>query len=374
MKIFVDAYLLNKEYQGTRTYISELYKQISLLDPNIKIVFGVIKLTDELINEFKNFSNIQFYQYKNKYRLIRMIYEIPNYLKNFDYAHFQYIIPLRKSTNKCKYINTIHDVLFLDYKKDFPLIYRLTRKILFKKSANASDILLTVSEYSKKQIVSHFSINSEDIVITPNGVNADFFSKYDKNIIQKEVYEKFNFTRYILYVSRIEPRKNQELLLKAYISDPKIVSNYDLVFIGKKSLESKSFFNTYHNLKNNIREKIHLIEQVDNKDLLLIYKAAECFIYPTKSEGFGIPPLEAGALKIPVLSSNTTAMKEFDFFKPYHFDPNNENEFYSIFPKFIKQLSMNDENLNNISDIIKEKFNWKHSASILLNTLNKYSY
>ena len=63
-------------------------------------------------------------------------------------------------------------------------------------------------------------------------------------------------------------------------------------------------------------------KNISESDLLLFYQAAKVFAYPTFAEGFGIPPLEAAALRIPVLCSNKTAMKDFEFFSPYFIDFN----------------------------------------------------
>ena len=91
-------------------------------------------------------------------------------LHNIDYAHFQYVIPPIK---KCKYIVTIHDVLFLDFPQYFPFLYRLKNNLLFKYSAKKSDIVLTVSQYSKERIEMHFNIN--DVKIIPNAVDLTYF-------------------------------------------------------------------------------------------------------------------------------------------------------------------------------------------------------
>src|SRR5471030_2917322 len=67
--------------------------------------------------------------------------------------------------------------------------------------------------------------------------------------------------------------------------------------------------------------------QMDHENLQAFYAACKLFVYPSKAEGFGIPPLEAAICKVPVLCSSATAMSQFDFFNPYMFDPNNEAEF-----------------------------------------------
>ena len=69
------------------------------------------------------------------------------------------------------------------------------------------------------------------------------------------------------------------------------------------------------------------------------FKWSEFFIYPSKAEGFGIPPLEAAALATPVLCSQKTAMQDYDFFSPYLFDPENYNEFTLLLDDFMKTIT-----------------------------------
>ena len=105
-------------------------------------------------------------------------------------------------------------------------------------------------------------------------------------------------------------------------------------------------------------------EKVNDLDLKNFLNAAEFFVYPSKAEGFGIPPLEAGALCTPVVCSNTTAMADFDFFNPYFFDPNN----YEEFAKIINQMTQNIKSidLSAIQSTIKGKYSWEESARIML--------
>jgi glycosyltransferase involved in cell wall biosynthesis len=361
MRIFVDGYLLNKEFQGTRTYITELYKSLALLRKEWIIEFGVNDLTQDIIEEFKDYQNIKFIIFKEKNKWKRMFKEYGELSYNYDYMHFQYIIPFIKRNKKCKIVNTIHDVLFLDYPEGFPLIYRLSRKILFKWSAKNSDILLTVSEYSKTKISEHFKINLNQIFITPNGVNSAYLEEYNKEEVKELVYNSYQIKDYILYVSRIEPRKNQLKLLELYAENPEVYKKYKLVLIGKKSLDFIAFNKYYDSLDLDIKSNILYFEQVNNKDLINIYRGADYFVYPSLYEGFGIPPIEAAAAKVPVLSHNKTAMADFVMLNPYLVDFQKEN-ITDLFKDFILE---NKSNLEGVKQEVASKFTWENSAKRL---------
>ena len=167
IKILVDAHVFDHSFQGTGAYIKGLYSELAN-NEMFEIVFCATEITKlKMILDHPKFS---FIQLKTSSKIKRLLFELPSVIKkgDFDYAHFQYIIPPIK---KCKYINTIHDILFLDYPAFFPLKYRIIKKALFQISAYRSNLLLTVSEYSKQRITSRFRINSEKIFVTPNAVN-----------------------------------------------------------------------------------------------------------------------------------------------------------------------------------------------------------
>lgn len=366
-KVFIDGYLLNKEPQGTRTYITELYKEVALMNPKTTFYFGCFK-DDSMEKEFSNYSNIDFIYYKKRSRIFRMIFEIPKLITyyKFDFAHFQYVIPFVR-TKKCKYIVTIHDILFNNFSIYFSKSYRLKRNYLFKMSALKSDYLLTVSDYSKQAIQKRYKLKKK-VEITPNGVNESFFSPYNKSAIRQKIKNTYGFDKFILYVSRIEPRKNQELLLKSYLESEIYKTNTHLVFIGAESIENRNFQQLRSKLNTKQKKKIHYYSKLSQDELVNFYKAAKLFVYPSLAEGFGIPPLEAGALKIPVLCANTTALKSYDFFKPYFCNPNNELEFIKTFNDFINDFESID--LDRIQVEIKKKYSWRDSAKILTSVLN----
>lgn len=365
MRIFVDGYLLNKEYQGTRTYITELYKALSLIKTDAEITFGVNEITDELLKEFSDYPSINFHVFKQKNKWIRMFSEYVKLSYAYDYMHFQYITPFLKGSKNCKIINTIHDVLFLDYPDGFPLHYKISRKLFFGWGARNCDVLLTVSAYSKSRIAHFFKIKEDSIFITPNGVNQTFLDAYDKQKEQDLIETKYGISDYILYVSRIEPRKNQLQLLQMFAENHEINSTYNLVLIGKKSLESSEFDQYLNQLDNSIKNKIFYIEQVDNSDLIHFYRASSFFIYPTLYEGFGIPPIEAAACQIPVLCNQNTSMNEFKFLSPYLVDFKGPT-IHQVFHEFIKA---DHNNLKNIKQFVEENYLWSNSAESLLDAL-----
>ncbi len=230
-----------------------------------------------------------------------------------------------------------------------------------------ADIKLTVSDYSKQKIEEHFNV--KDVNITPNAVDPIFFEEYDKEEVIKKIEEKYTFKNYIIYVSRWEPRKNHELVLKAFI-DLKLYETNSLLFIGDTTTENKVYNNLFNSISDyGIRDKIFCLQKLDFESMLMLLRGAKISVYPSIAEGFGIPPLESVAVKIPTLSSNQTAMSDFVFMSDFLFNPHNYEEFKT---KLRTALDNGyDNKLNSLSDCVKNKYDWTKSMLVLRECIQK---
>lgn len=356
--MFADAHVFDKEYQGARTFIKELYSLLAL-KKNLHIYLGAYD-TDLLKKNFPDSDHISFLKYKNRSGIKRLLHDIPSLLSQYkiDYAHFQYIVPVAK---KCRYIVTIHDVIFDDFPDEFSLRYRVSKRLLYGRSASKADIVTTVSDFSKHSIQEHLNTKSKNIHVIPNSVNEKFFLPYDKEFSKRIIAEKYNIEKFILYVSRFEPRKNHIGLLSSYLDLRLYEKGYHLVLLGYKSLKVSAFDEAIAALPEDIKKFVFINHSVSDDDLLTFYRAASVFIYPSKAEGFGIPPLEAGALRIPVICSNTSAMSEFSFFGENHIDPTNDDLLRERL-NAVTILPLSEEELEKIAQTIHLKYSWERSA------------
>ena len=195
----------------------------------------------------------------------------------------------------------------------------------------------------------------------PNGVSDLFFKPYDKQSSQNFIKNKYGIGKFILYVSRFEPRKNHESLLKAFLDLKLYEQGYFLVLLGHHSLRNGKFDEIINGLPQEIRKFIFISSKVNDQELLTFYQSATAFVYPSRYEGFGISPLEAAALKIPVICSNTTGMKDFSFFGDLHIDPEN----YDLLKKKLAEILTHppdDNQLQKIADVIRKNYSWEKPA------------
>ncbi|MBD3581589.1 glycosyltransferase family 4 protein [Flavobacterium selenitireducens] len=363
-RIFVDCHVFDGGFQGTRTYIKGIYSEL-IKDAALQFFLGASDI-DNLRKEFGDHPNVTYLQYPRGNKVKRLLFDLPKMLQKhkIDIAHFQYRVPPIKV---CKYIVTTHDVLFEDFPEYFPKMNRHMSLLTYRFSARAADLVLTVSPYSKREIAQYLGV--PDAVITPNGVDPVFFEPYTKSEVKKQVAEQFGLHNYLIYVSRLEPRKKQQLLLKHFI-DLKLYESHELVFVGHETFAMPELHKLLEKSTAEIRSKVRFIEHLAFGDMLKLLRASKAFIYPSIAEGFGIPPLEAAAARIPVLCSSETAMADFDFFAENLFNPSKDEEFSNKL-KRICELPPNEEHLQKISDQIAARYNWKNAAGILTAALSK---
>lgn len=359
-RLFVDGRVFDTLYQGSRTYIRNLYTIIDQIG-DFEIFLGSLD-PDHARSFFPAACRIHFVKYHKVTKIDRALRELPHLIDKhrIDAAHFQYIAP---PFSNCIQIVTIHDLLFKDLPAEFGFSYKVIKGMAFYLSAKRADLLTTVSEYSRKSIVRRFGIPEEKVHVVPNGVAPFYFEPYDKKRSAAQVREKFNIGDYLLCVSRIEPRKNQVDLLHCWL-DLQLYEQRSLVFVGSSSLPVPLLQETLDALPPEIRNKVYFLENLSDPDLRLLYQAADLFVYPSKGEGFGIPPLEAAALGVPTICSNATAMREFTFFGGHHIPPDHE----SLKASLQRALSSPHPDLPGITDIIRKKYSWEQ-AGLKMNEL-----
>ena len=364
IRLFVDCHVFDGVPQGTKTYLHGIYSEL-IKDRSIHFYLAATDIYN-LEKIFGSHINVTYIKYKSHSSIYRLLIDIPFLIKKhkIEFAHFQYRVPPIKF---CRYIVTVHDVLFEDFPQYFPIISRRISYLTYLFSARYSDIVLTVSNYSKQKIKQHLGV--ANAIITPNGVDKVFFDDYDKELVQQQVFKKFKASNYIIYTSRWEPRKNQLLLLQQFV-DLELYKHYQLVFVGSSTFNYPQYDNYYAGLDSAVKKKVLHLSGVKFKDMLLLLRGAVLSVYPSIAEGFGIPPLESVAAGIPTLTSNTTAMAEFIFMGQNLFDPYSPQQ---LAEKIKRSLAHSDEEqLLRLKKHVQEHYNWSISAEVFKAALKSY--
>ncbi|MDR7130094.1 glycosyltransferase involved in cell wall biosynthesis [Algoriphagus sp. 4150] len=214
-------------------------------------------------------------------------------------------IPLFKNKST-KYVVTVHDLLFCRYPELFNPIDVQIYKLKMGRSCRAADQVIAVSEQTKKDLITYFSIDPAKIKVVYQGVHEIF--NRDVSLDNRiHIKQKYNIPdRYLLFVSTIDKRKNVQLILEAL----KERRDWDcpLVVIGRPTSYMANLKTYIH--EHRLENKVFFLHDVSFEDLPTIYKMAHVFIYPSYFEGFGIPIIEAQRMGVPVITSTGSCFRE----------------------------------------------------------------
>jgi len=363
MIIGVDAHILSGKHQGSRTYLSNLYREVLLQDSSNRYMF-----CGHWNNSKPLGDSVSYIDYPSNSRFSRLTFQTAPLVKRFGISlfHSNYIAPLYLP---CKSLLTIHDVLYETHSQYFSYSEVFRNKLLVRLSAKRATQIHTVSEYSRQAIIDLYHIPPELVWVVPNGVDRTVFYPGNRVASAEIVSKKFGIRNYILTVGRLEPRKNHIGLLRAYALLKREKSDIGpLVIVGNKDFGYKPFFDALHEL--DISNSVHIFEGVDEVLLPHMYRAAKMFVYPSFAEGFGIPPIEAMACGTPVISSDTTALADVISQGGVLVNPANIEDIAAA-------MFMLETDTNKVSDLVAkgyaraEQWSWSNSARQYLDAVEQ---
>lgn len=365
MNLLVDMHYFDGNAEGVTSYLKGLYSALIPMRKGISFYFAAERI-ERLKAIFGEHPNVRYLHLPRSGYAKRMLFSLPRLIREYkiDVAHFQYSCPF---FCRARRVVTIHDVFFEDMRGGYPMHYYYPRHYLFRHAARHAEILTTVCNYSRQRIAKHYNVNENEIVVTPNAVSPDFVSAVRANSF--DVREKYGIGKYILYLSRKEPRKNHIALVKAYCNAALWEKGLSLALIGGTSVPVPELDEYLGKLPGNIRNHIVMKEFVSFEELCGWYRHAELFVYCSLAEGFGIPPLEAAACGIPVICSNRTSMADFTFFKNNLIDP---EDLDGLQKRICEELYEHaPEELQEIADKIAAHYNWNKTAELFYHAISR---
>jgi len=202
---------------------------------------------------------------------------------------------------------TLHDMVSLDHPEWLSRQFAQWYRWLTPRLAQTARHIITVSEYSKSRIVHHSGISPDKITVTLLAADRRFTPRSGHET--RPSLEPLNLpsSRYVLSIGSIEPRKNTVRLLEAWRDiQAQLEPDLWLVVTGAKG-RSQVFSEVG---LSEIPPRVHFTDHVPDEVLPYLYAGATAFVYPSLYEGFGLPPLEAMASGVPVITSNTTSLPE----------------------------------------------------------------
>lgn len=316
MKIAYDAKRFFHNRSGLGNYSRDLIRILNEYLPSFRLLLLAKKTSDLGESLLKN-PSIQFLTIgKSKLARLRTMGKIAQN-ENADIFHgLSGELPLRWSSKPIKKIVTIHDLIFVRYPEYYSFFDRKIHFWKFKKAAQQSDIIIAISQQTRRDIIEFLKIPESKIRLVYQGCHKAFKKKYSEEQKQK-IREKWQLPpRFVLNVGSVEERKNLLNVVKALHN-----SEIPLVVVGKKTNYWKKIEN-YRTQSKDTNQLKHL-ENVGMEDLAILYQMADVFVYPSRFEGFGIPIIEALFSKTPVITGCNSCLPEAA--GPYSFYVDVEN-------------------------------------------------
>jgi len=368
MKIGIDARAA-KWYRGTGigTYCYQLIHSLNKIDKYNDYSLFVPK-DCKLDIPFKNNFHIKDIKQENQNNFWDEV-NIPNTLvdKNMDIYHVpQNGVGLPTSKN-CPYVITLHDVIPYKMPETVGEQYLKIFNEKLPDIISMCDGIITVSEYSKQDIVETFNFPREKIYVTYLA-SEDIYKPYNKPLSKLIIEKNYSISGdYILYIGGFSPRKNILGLMDSFsILLPKLKKDLKLVIAGSKGKSYDIYKKRAQDL--HIEDNVIFPGFISMDHMPFMYNACELFVYPSFYEGFGLPPIEAMACGVPVIASNVTSIPEIVKDSTLLVNP---YDIVDLSEKMYNVLHDNDLRQSLITKGLKRSstLTWEHTAT---DTLNAY--
>lgn len=211
----------------------------------------------------------------------------------------------------CPVVATLHDALPIAYPEWCNPRLRGLKNWLQVKAARKADHVIALSQFAVAELVSCFGVDPRRISVVPCGVGDEWHAAPDPDAVAATLAGHGLTPGYFLFVGTLQPRKNVERLLDAYLGLPApLRAARQLVIVGAPGWRSEILLNRIKAAIQNGERVVWLSAVTSGQQLRQLYAAAGVFVFPSLYEGFGIPLVEAFASGVPVVSSNATSLPE----------------------------------------------------------------
>ena len=369
MKVLIDLTSLADNFSGIERFALSITKEL-ITDQSRSDIEFILVFKNEIHKDFSaEQNNVRKIIVRGKNKLIFNQLQLPLKLTTIkaDYYFFP-AFPAPFFFFNRNAISAIHDVGCWDCPSKNRKYMTLYFKIMYRKAALGHKKVVTVSQFSKDRISKILKKSPDEVAVIYDGL-SDCFVNFSYNRVQdmkaKEAYRLPG--GYILCLSTLEPRKNMRLLVEAFselIKEKKI--NTNLVLAGRKGWLMDDLLS---NLDKEIVDKIHFTGFVEDDLLPYVYKNAQVFVFPSVYEGFGVPPIEAMSMGIPVISSDAASLPEVLGNAAYYFKNRNlkdlEKQIVAVMNLSVEKIDMTKKAGVEQAQL----FSWKTEALKLRDTL-----
>lgn len=309
-KIVIDA---RESGTSTGRYVDKLIEYLAKLTPGFEIVVLTKPARVNFIKSIApNFevieSNIKEFTFSEQLALKKQIEKLTPDLVHFTMVQQPVLYP-------GKVVTTMHDLTTCRFKNPDknPIIFTVKQQIykwVNKKVARKSATIITPSSFVKNDVVGFTSVNADKITVT--------YEAADKINEQPQQVNGLAGIKFIMYVGRPTPHKNLEKLVEAFTELTKTNGDLWLALAGKKDA---NYLRIEDKVNKTGVKNVIFTDFVNEGELRWMYENCATYVFPSLSEGFGLPGLEAMAHGAPVVSSSATCLPEIYGEAAHYFDP-----------------------------------------------------
>lgn len=267
-------------------------------------------------------------------------------------------------------VMVMHDMAYLHYPEQIPLHGRVFYRHFTPKYLERADRIVSVSSYTKSDILQHFLIDPAKIKIACNGCR-DIFHPLD-DISKKEIKDKYaNGQDYFLFVGAVHPRKNVDRLIKAF-DRFKAQSNAPtkLLIGGRRGWQTEEVQKAYDQAL--FKKDIVFLGYLNEQVLPDLVASAIALVYVSLFEGFGVPLLEAMHAEVPIITSNTSSMPEVAGEAAIKVTPTNIDSICLALQEVYEKADLRNQLVEH-GKKQRELFSWEKAAGVIWENLEEVS-
>lgn len=369
-KIGIDARLWGVKHGGIGRYTEELVKNLQEIDKKNNYALFCRRQDLDKIPVKENWkkvaADVRHYSLKEQTTLPGIFSR-----EKLDLLHVPHFnAPI---FYKGKLIVTIHDILWHQFRgpgvttlpAPLYLIKYLGYRIVTNSAIWRAVQVITPTKAVKNEIVNQFRIPEEKVTVTYEGAPTRFnISIYES----KDILVKYKIQKpYLLYVGNLYPHKNVERLVQA-IKQVRQRQSIELVIVCGRDVFWKKFTNFLE--KEKAAEFVSLVGSVPDQELAALYKSAEAFVFPTLSEGFGLPGIEAMSFGTPVVCSGIAVLREVYGGAAVYFHPKDTHDIADKIIQILNDSKLRAELINKGKQQVK-KYSWREMAKETLEIYEK---